>query len=430
LHRHVLSVDCRFDNFGAGENGRNWKISGSGDVAFRKPNHRPFPLALARRIAAPGHAWSGALYGVWTDRNHDGQWNDGELRRFRIDRSNDVAFVQFTAFSDAAARNNNYFGVEVAMMRWSDALAGPPHYNHDFSFEAMLRFPSRSDEQLDANVRNIPTICRQANWNGPASPSVLTQAYESVVIWRDRPGREKTNCEQWGSLRHSDSDCDAGMHSYSSTTNAFAEFDHILITLFRSGFPNGFLIRDGVSTNDAQVGITHVEVGITSRADFNLDYRVDADDARIMRSNWLTRAVATLRTGDADNDTDVDLDDALALAAFWTVPAAKPGAASATYDPATGRIVLAMNGICCFKLTAGDGAFANTPPAFAPLSATVQSVAPAVLGAFSTNAWTGTFDLGPIAPTNRPASDFRLQTAWFGCNRPMGIETRVRSPGP
>lgn len=127
------------------------------------------------------------------------------------------------------------------------------------------------------------------------------------MIWRNRPGTGRTNCEQWGALRASDSDCDSEMKSELHPDRPYAVFDHIQVTLFRGGPRKGDRLRSGVATNDAQVGILNVSVGITSRADFTLDYTVDTNDLAVWTAHAGTTCGATLREGDADNDTDVDL---------------------------------------------------------------------------------------------------------------------------
>ena len=171
----------------------DWTIQGPG-TAFRSPNNRNFNFSLSNQVSAGGGSFvDTAIYRP-------------ENTQFGISKTDEVAFVRFTSFSDIAADNRERYHVQVALFQFDDTLDGPPNFGHDLSFEAENRFvslpPANPDRiQLGANVenqQNVTTSQRNAHYSSRTNASDLDQAYTSTVIWRNQPGTGTTNIEQWG----------------------------------------------------------------------------------------------------------------------------------------------------------------------------------------------------------------------------------------
>jgi hypothetical protein len=316
-------TDGQFDDFGAGNNGENWQIFGDGSpgfVEFKPPNGDPvppflrgvrgdrdFPLSLARTPVLGGSPWSGAKW--WIQEN-------GELQEFAIDKQDEVAVLKFTAFSDLSGKSRMYYRVEVAMLEARPGLDGYPHYGHDLSFEAEEVFNQQDDPyqvQLFANVENMETFTEGTRHaHSPdffSNPNLLDDSYQNIVIWRNLPGTVTTNIEQWGEYLSDDYTVNSEMNSHQlNPTSPEALFNNIQITLFRNDVPPDTLLRKGVSADSAQIGITHVHVGITHKSDFNIDYGINIDDFFALATGW-GLGNKTMLDGDANNDGNVDAAD-------------------------------------------------------------------------------------------------------------------------
>ena len=306
-------TDGAFDDYG----GAYWTMYGPG-TGFKAPNARPFTQSLALTVKSGGSAWGdGAKWAQWTDLNGDGQWQEPELQEFHVDKDEDVVFLYFTAFSDVARSSAVYYGVEVAMMELADdpEYQGDPHYGHDLSFEAEQVFSTKTSDQVQLfgnveNDQNWVTAVRKAHYNGVADSAKLSTEYDNYVIWRNKPGTGTTNIEQWGHNMAGDYTVASEMNGEREPGAPDAIFDHIQITLFRGNadVATNSLIRDGVSADDAQIGILNVHVGVTHKTDFNVDYVVDAADL-IVWNSFQGAGGKTLLTGDANNDANTDATD-------------------------------------------------------------------------------------------------------------------------
>jgi hypothetical protein len=145
---------------------------------------------------------------------------------------------------------------------------GHPHYGHDLSFEVKQAFSTRgSDYQLEANVENDShrevECVRFAHYPGGTTAGDLNQVYHNLIVFE--PHADSTIIRQW-STRFSDCSytalaMESGLHPGSPT----AEFNIIQLTLFRQGIEELDPVRDGVSLDDAQIGILDVKVGIIEK---------------------------------------------------------------------------------------------------------------------------------------------------------------------
>ena len=197
------------------------------------------------------------------------------------------------------------------------------------------------------------------------------------------------------------------------------------ITLFRGGPDAGDLIRDGVDSTAAQVGVKQVFVAITSRADCNLDYAVDAADATVIQANWLQASGATLRTGDVTNDGAVDLQDANALTGLWPETVDGTPSASGRYDPATGHVFIIAEGVEFLRITSATDALTGTP-AWDGLSPVASAHGASESGAFSETSWLVVeYDLGAIAAVGLTQGDLMLTYNYHGSVEPDGFTVPV-----
>ncbi|MGK7943485.1 MAG: hypothetical protein AB4058_03360 [Microcystaceae cyanobacterium] len=297
----ILNEDFRDGLFNSAT-ASDWTVRGPG-TTFRSPNNRNFNFALSNQISEGGGSFADSA--IFQPTN----------TQFGISKTDEIAFVYFTSFSDIAANSRELYHVQVALMQFDDTLSGPPYFGHDLSFEVENRFVSLSPAhpsriQLGANVENqenVEASQRNAHYNSQTTPSHLDQEYTSMVIWRNQPGKGKTNIEQWGDNLVGDYNVNSELNNaFPQNQNPdFSLFNGVQIYLQR-GTDNFDLIRSNVSPEEAQIGILDLKVGVTKITDFNLDFRNDARD--IIRWNTFsqTNVVPTLQTGDANNDGVID----------------------------------------------------------------------------------------------------------------------------
>jgi hypothetical protein len=434
----------------------HWRIASSEGVAFQAPNNRAFDQALSRTLSRGTTPWAGATWAIWDDHNGDGQFNDGEMRRFGVRKADDVCVVRFRAFSDVASATSPWiYGVEVAMLEWYDDFCDNFHYCHDLQWEARQVFLNNTTTwralHLIPNVENIgensadypdndyPFGVRYAHFEtngGVMRQSDLDRAYDNLVIFRPAPERNATNFELWGEANHDDYMIDTAMNSTHDPDNPDALFDHIQITLFRNySQSHTSLIREGVDSETAQVGILNLHVGITRRADFTLDYVIDARDIDIVRDNLGRADSASLLTGDATNDNRVDMEDASAVCAYWSEGGADAADGFGEYDPNTGEIRLNLDNASYFSIEClTDDCFAADID-LGTLEPALSAHSERTIAAITADQWTlQHFSLGPIARTGLQLDDFRLTVnskgsgAMSGFVKEFDLCTGARSP--
>lgn len=422
-------TDGAFDDYNAGETGNNWSIYGGGDVDFKTPNLRTdFSRSLARCPFGGGHAWSGAQWKIIAD-------TAGNYQEFFIHKQDDITILKFTAFSDYL-HSNNYAGVEVAMLEYRQVLCPHPDYCHDLSYESMQCFyapPGNGGKptQLETNVENTantnPTGVNYAHKNDWFNEEDLGKTYENLVIWRNMPGTGKTNIEQWGTLNSADFNVDKEMNSMLDPNNIYSIFSYVQIALFRNDADFN-LLRTEATKENAQIGITHLEVGITKKCDFNIDYAIDPKDADTL-VKYLGQTSTTIKSGDATNDKLTDIRDATSLIAFWgnekTI-----GKASATYNSSTGELKISGENISSFYLENKAASF-NGSASFTGLLPKANQANDSVVGAFTLNKWTLTqHNLGNIGK-DISLSDLKLVVNFKGSQVGYGFEiplTGIEAP--
>ncbi len=442
----ILDEDFTRGAFSA-ETAEHWQISAHEGIGFKTPNDRDFSQALARTIADGSTPWAGATYAIWDDTNGDGGFNDGEMRTFRMNKRDDVCIVKFRAFSDVASSSSPWiYGVEVAMMEWRDDFCDDFHYCHDLQWEARQVFLNNNTSwqalQLIPNVENIgenaadypdgdyPYGVRYAHFEsngGKIQESDLDREYDNMVIWRPLPDRDAINFELWGECNADDYIIDTAMNSTHDPDNPDALFDHVQITFFRNyNESRTSIIRDGIPAAQAQIGICNLHLGITKRADFTVDYRVDQSDAAVLSENMGGTDSMTLLTGDATNDNATDIDDANALIAFWSDSTSGTVDGNVEYNANTGEMFVDFDNVSFFSIEclAQEGFESNADLSALDPEGAQQTAS--TIGAFTGEQWTlRDFPLGAIAPTGLQSSDFRLTINKKGSGKPEGIAGTV-----
>jgi len=330
-------TDSSFNGYNAGVNGVNWQFFAAG-VAYRKPNNRStFPLAVSRNPFISAGGWAGVLWG--NKINPALGHSDPNLVEYKIDKKDDIFITRFRAFSDFSHRNERA-GVEVANMETRNVLCPDPDYCHDLSFEAKQNFYSRpqDDLQLETNVENTtdrsPFGARRTHYNNLTTKANLNREYTNLVVWRNDPIKRKSNIEQWGELNYGDFWLDTHMVSKLDPSNRYAIVSEVQVSIF-AGDTNFILYRDSIDKQKAQIGILNVHSGISKRSDFNLDYRTNDLDVAILKQYLGRNDSATIRRGDANNDTKITGEDCNAVAAFWSDSTSYPDSAfaKAIYSP-------------------------------------------------------------------------------------------------
>jgi hypothetical protein len=366
-------TDGFFDDFGSGTNGSAWSLSG-----FAKLDttiNRPFPKAALRKVSdGTGQGWDALV--LW-------RFNGGSNVLF--DKKDDIVALKFQAFSDIAGnRISPDFGVEVAML---EDKAGAP-FGHDMSFEVAqvwLR-PNSPDPalQMDPNVENTGAVRNPGTSqthhnvaNGKETAETLDSAFVTEMVWRNRFGQGKSNMELWGKLNWTDFDVNEEMKSSFPPINPdYLSFNNVQIALFDkcpACNVNNTLMRNGVTMQNAQLGIAKCKLGITKVSDFNLDYVIDSKDSDTLAAN-MAMSGATIKKGDATNNGKTDISDASPIAAFWTGAEPSGSTALATYNAVTGEIKLKFTNISYFKIVSSSNQLTGLDPTTISLNLNMRLV--------------------------------------------------------
>jgi hypothetical protein len=409
-------TDGAVDDYGAGDGGANWHIVGNGMDFWSTNSRGGIGTALSHKVSLGGGGW--AERADWYPIRKDSTY-------FQVHKYNDVAIVRMTTFSDYCYKNN-FAGVEVAFLDYRSELAGHPHYEHDQSWETMACYytsPGKgvSPNQLETNVENTdnpsPTAVKNAHYNGWYTKSQLDDTQTSLVIWRNMKDQKKVNVEQWGEANYGDFLLDTHMVALLDPTREYSVFSFIQVTFFR-GIPSEpssqWLLRDGVSHSNAQIGITHLEVGITKQSDFNLDYQTDGSDANILISNdGSTGTNAHIQSGDANNDDVVNFYDANFVTAFWNSTPGGTISASGQYNSGNGEITINLSNISYFELIGPAGVYNGAPGNLPSNDLFIDN--DNIIGAFSKSTMTVSgHNVGAVAATGQSASDMYLVVNYQG----------------
>jgi hypothetical protein len=415
-----------FDGFGSGLNGSNWNFSGPG-TAFRAPNNRPFALGLSNRIQAGG--------GGWADGAQWRSWNGTEQEYFKIHKYNDMVICRFTSFSDYAHKNN-LAGVEVAFLEERSSMCGDPHYCHDLSFEVMNCYytsPGKggSSNQMETNVENTdnpaPLGVQYAHKNGWYAKTDLDVTQTGLVVWRNEPMFRKCNIEQWGNVNWADFYVDTPFVSLLDPTNEYAFFSVVQITFFRGIAiepTTQFIKRDGILYDNLQIGIKDLHIGITKRADFNLDYVVnDADVDTLVK--YSGSSSAHIRIGDADNNQVVDARDGNALIGLWTGSAAGANVNS-YYNSSNGNITLDLTGVSFIMLKGPANSFNGATPDLSSLPHDAYLKTDSSIVLFTRGVWNQNgINLGNVAATGLSVDNLTLTFNYKSSQLGLGTTVNV-----
>lgn len=433
-------TDGAFDGPGAlnpdPRRANNWNIFGA-NAGFHAPDSRTtFPVSLARKPSKGGADWEGAQFIVYQDLDGDGRYTTDEKKKWLVDKKDEVCVVTYTSFSDLASRPELY-GTEVAFLEDVSAAAyqGHPHYGHDLSWEVLQVHSSdrtQASVQLEPNVENTGNRFNigvlRAHYNTWPDDNILAREYTQTVIWRNVLNSGTTNVEQWGELRHGDMMIPKEMKSDLEPTNRYSVFNNVQIALFRANIrtQQPILVRSTLTARDsAQVGILRCKVGITKKADFDLSYAVDGADLAILTQNLGRRDSANIRTGDANNDTKVDANDANALFGLWTanVPAYDTIRAAATYNPANGHIILNLKNIHYLSIQSLNRRLLPAGVSLTGLNAQGSYVTDSAIVAYSdASGWNVTnLDLGPAAALALQSGELTLRVNYLGSKESEGF---------
>ena len=99
----------------------------SNGTGFYSSNDRPqLSKVLARKkYKANGGAWGGVIqWGIYNDPDNRVNTN---LKKFHIDKYQDVVVVKFGAFADAVDAQE-IIHAQITLMNWNEDFAGHPHY--------------------------------------------------------------------------------------------------------------------------------------------------------------------------------------------------------------------------------------------------------------------------------------------------------------
>lgn len=447
-------TDGAFDNLGAFSNNpqrpRNWFPFGANAKFLVAESRTTFPVSFARQPSKGGANWEGAQYLNYVDADGDGRIN--ERKNWYVDKKDEVCVVTYTSFSDLASRPEVY-GTEVAMLEDVDdpAYQGDPHYGHDLSWEVVQVHSSDRTQpmvQLEGNVENTGNRANlgvtRAHYTTWPDDNILGQEYSQTVIWRNRPGTGTSNIEQWGQLRHGDYLVTKEMKSDLEPNNRYSRFNNIQIALFRAGIRTTppITVRSNMTARDsAQVGILRCKVGITRKADFDLNYSVGSSDLTILSQNLSRTDSANIRTGDANNDSKVDANDANALMGLWmeNLPTLDTVRASARYVPSTGHIIVSFKNVHYFSIQSSTRRLrvaGISPAGLSPDGSMIFDSA--FVGYKDAGFNVQELDLGPAANLNLSAGELTLRINYKGSGESEGfvvpfgtqIITQGHFPGP
>jgi hypothetical protein len=315
------------------------------------------------------------------------------------------------------------------------AFQGNPHYGHDLSFEVLQVHTvdrTQPSVQLEPNVENVGNRSNvgviKAHYNGYATDALLGKEYTQTTIWRNVPNSGKTNCEQWGQYRYGDMFVPSEMNSDREPTHKYSVFNNIQVSIFRAGIrtTQPVLVRAGIAARDsAQVGITRCKVGITKKSDFDLSYSVGPNDLAIMTSNLGRTDSANIRTGDADNNTKVDANDANSVIGLWTEnkPLFDSVKTFATYNPATGHILLTLKNISYLKISSLNSRLNRNAVNVSGLNPVGQLISDSAIILYTGGEWNvSQLDLGPAAATALQTGELSLRVNYKASGESEGFE--------
>ncbi|MBD3376800.1 T9SS type A sorting domain-containing protein [candidate division KSB1 bacterium] len=312
---------------------RHWEMPGEG-YDIMTPNLRDADFALARRLAAGGDTWSKfPVWGKFRDRNNNGIKDPGEYVPHLINTAEDVVVLKARHYSDIVSGSTEYYNINARVWGPRAHPEGIVQVKLNYNTKGKSGYgrqvhPMVNGEQYPVGAPSwqLPPTLAYGNF-GDANDSTLSVTYENLILYRpeeDTLGNVTTNVETW---TQNNPGFEA-VYEQGLAKNGFAAIDHVGLLMVRPALRSGILVRDGVADKDAQLGLEHFQLGITKKADFNIDYRVDVEDFFAMASGWgqgdtvrVGREIIiypkTMLHGDGNNDGVVDASDFEVLKEMW-----------------------------------------------------------------------------------------------------------------
>lgn len=333
----------------------NWTlINRPGQVGFFAPAiERPgIPQALVHRVDHGTFTWGVAFLDTPT---------------FRIG-PDEVLVQKMTTYSDVARGNHQYYKIEIA------ALHADTHapFGHNRSAELSRNYSTQAGNQwqifpslYNDDVTRVPN----AHHSGGSTSSTLLNADNSMVVFRPVGDGSTTRVEALGANQ---------INPNLTIPFPLEHWNTLQVSMPRQWAGTDNVLATGVSRENAQMGMSHVHVGVTHRTDATVDYVTDAADF-IVWNSYRGQSGTHLQTGDFTNDgTTGDDDLALLIEHLGTVhdPDFRrslryetldlPGGGTAPefiYESETGRMTLIPNGtaISAWQIPGPEADFVATP---------------------------------------------------------------------
>ncbi|MFP4105191.1 MAG: PEP-CTERM sorting domain-containing protein [Phycisphaerae bacterium] len=309
-----------------------------------------------------------------------GQWSDGgAYENFTPPTDDEILFVKFAAgfeTGSSSPENNNaaVFITKDGVTGWELHIAAETD-GSDGLFRVRSREGRDSDNVYDGGTGSHPDDPE----TDPAGTNVQFGGAYSLDTVRTMTAVFRET-EQNGSVA---SEVEAMGDGTGWNTAVEQVYDGIDGEYVTTGFAD-VITQVKMQTGDtAQTGgFQNLIVGTTSRADYDLDFDTDTDDASVLIGKWLSDD-AVFAEGDSDNDGDVDSDDASTLLADWPGAAqAAEGTADFTLDLEQGRILVDANNVAFVQIKSATGD--NTLTGYTPIGdSTIVEINPDKVGEFT-----------------------------------------------
>ena len=296
------------------------------------PNLRDADYALVRKIAEGGDTWGGMpVWGHFDDRNANGEKDAGEYKPFEINLEEDVVVFKTKTYSDIASNSTEYYNINprihgpgahgdgLLQLKLNYNTKGPNGYNRQVH-------PMVNGEQYPEGAPSwqLPPYLSYGNF-AYATDSTLSETFENLILYRPvvDSAEQFTNVEAWTE----NAPAYDGKWA-ASLGEGSAYIDHMQLLMVRPALRlGGSVLRTGITEQDLQLGVEHMQLGITKKADFTLDYVVDIEDFFALASGWgeadtvregreIFIFAKTMVQGDANNDGMVDDADYEVLKSF------------------------------------------------------------------------------------------------------------------
>ncbi len=279
-----------------------------GDVGFKPPNNRDFEYGFSRTIAGEGNAWTPLVWGDWDDRNKNGMVDPGEYRPFRFDKNEEVLVFKYSHFGDIATNSTEYYKVQATLGGPKVSMEIGSCYNTKggtWGRRQLKVWNHKNDAGVSPpdNKWLFPEHMTEANFkgdNGAHTDSTLGLDFMNMVIFR--PDSASVNIESWGNQLYGDATSPAPFSS--DPESECIVIDHVDINFMRVGLRSSILLKEGVSKEDAQIGLKHIGLAVTKKTDFNVDFVTDMDDFFALARGWGEKDTLRIPTGNPRDPWD------------------------------------------------------------------------------------------------------------------------------